>query len=376
MCAPNIEAIKVAKRSQEERLKRNAIVCLRRMRQNTLLRLRKATKSLKRSKLKRQFGAWASVVAIASTYRQLDSIAKRHFESTLRRATLCCWVQHHHIIVGENKIKALRSDNHFKRQSIEKSFRAWSGRVVEWRENRKRMQTAILHRAVIVKRSALATWRVFAREVADDRQRVRKASNFHRLKVVATAVQMWEAYVEGTKEWRRNTMAADKLHSRHVAMSALRGWKLYFREELRKREVVLKDQEMARAKAIEESNIINISSGIGDGNVRLIVKAKRPAPRTADDYLLVEDDNMALTATHQVPDEQPQLLLPWSVIENRQKRPSRYSEEQITPNALSPSKERSYTHRSPQPTRAAKENMPAEQRRRNLLKSTPSGWLN
>ena len=60
-----------AKKSHEERFKRNAIVCLGRMRQNTLLRLRRATKSLCRMKLKRQFGAWASVVAIASTYRQL-----------------------------------------------------------------------------------------------------------------------------------------------------------------------------------------------------------------------------------------------------------------------------------------------------------------
>ena len=87
-CAPNIEAINMAKKSHEERLKRNAIICLRRMWQNTLLRLRKATKSLSRKKLKRQFGAWASVVAIASTYRQLDSIAKRHFESSLRLATI------------------------------------------------------------------------------------------------------------------------------------------------------------------------------------------------------------------------------------------------------------------------------------------------
>eukprot|EP00943_MAST-04B_sp_MAST-4B-sp1_P004299 g4299.t1 len=300
VCAPNIQAIKVARKSQEERLKRNAIFCLRRMRRNTLLSLRKAAKSLKRGKLKRQFGAWASVVAVALTYRHLDSIATRHFESTLKRSTL-------------------------------------------------------------------ATWRVFVRTVADDRQRVRKASDFHRLKVSAAAVRVWKAYAEEMKEWRRNTMAADKLHARHVATSALRGWRLYFCEALNKREAILREEEMSKAKAIQASNIINISSPVGGCNARVIVKAKRPAPRTADEYLLVENDSVALTGANQVSDELPQLLLPWSVIKNGQNCPPRYNEDKITPNAMSPSKERNYMPRSAQPTRAAEENLPAECRRRNLF---------
>ena len=122
------------------------------------------------------------------------------------------------------------------------------------------------------------------------------------------------------------------------------------------REAVLRDEEMARAKAIEENSIINISLGIADGNARVIVKAKRPAPRTADDYLMIEDEDVALTEGDNAPDELPQLLLPWSVIENGQNRSSRYEEDKITPNALSPSKERNYMPRPTQPNRAAKEN--------------------
>ena len=123
-------------------------------------------------------------------------------------------------------------------------------------------------------------------------------------------------------------MAADKLHARHVVTSALLGWKLYFREELRRREAVLRDEEMARAKAMEENSIINISLGIADGNARVIVKAKRPAPRTADDYLMIEDEDVALTEGANAPDELPQLLLPWS-IENGQNRSSRYEEDKL-----------------------------------------------
>ena len=365
-CAPNIEAINMAKKSHEERLKRNAIICLRRMRQNTLLRLRKATKCLRRKKLKRHFGAWASVVAIASTYRQLDSIAKRHFESSLRRATLHRWVQSHRIIVGENKIKALRSDNHFKRHCVEQAFRAWNCRVAEWREDRERTQTATLHRAVVVRRSAFSTWRMFAYEVASEKQRVRKANDFLRSKIATAAVRVWGVYTKEAKTRKRNAIAADKLHARHVVTSALRGWKLYFREELRMRETVLRDEEMSRAKAIEESSIINISSGIADGNARVIVKAKRPAPRTADDYLMIEGEDVGLTGSDNTPDELPQLLLPWSVIENGQNRSSRYEEAKITPNALSPSKS-VITRLDPPPSRTAKENMPVEQRRRELF---------
>ena len=61
------------------------------------------------------------------------------------------------------------------------------------------------------------------------------------------------------------------------------------------------DEEMARAKAIEENSIINISLGIADGNARVIVKAKRPAPRTADDYLMIEDEDVALTEGDNAP---------------------------------------------------------------------------
>ena len=74
-----------------------------------------------------------------------------------------------------------------------------------------------------------------------------------------------------------------------------------------------------------------------------------------------------MTGSDNAPDELPQLLLPWSVIENGQNRSSRYEEDKITPNALSPSKERNYMPRPTQPNRAAKENVPAEQRRRNLF---------
>ena len=72
--------------------------------------------------------------------------------------------------------------------------------MAEWREDRKRSQTASLHRAMVVKRSALATWRMFACEVASDKLRVSKANDFHRSKVVTAAVRGdFNPRIEGTE---------------------------------------------------------------------------------------------------------------------------------------------------------------------------------